>query len=299
MTFNTCIIPKLNICSFLSGFCQGFASSMWLNFNRFGSIMNATSLFSLGQMNWSMPSAMDIGTFPSLFSYSLNNFYQGNTYNFNNDVSLFTNNNCNYINTNGGWSTTPQYNVYGPTPSVKYDKAPAPKDDKAKKIVGHRNIDHDCFKNPPNGTVKKTLPNGQEILAFSNCNAQQCNDDWADLQEYLMQVADEMGLTLVYVSLARTNAEQQTLYSKNPTYTAKPGTSAHNYGIASDIALYDKNGHKIDPHSETMAEFARKVKKLSSDIEWGGDWASIGDGERHHFNIKNRKKYQIPENLVT
>lgn len=316
MTFSTNLFAKLNNCSLLRSFCQGFTSTMWFNMNSFSPMMmnsaslfslgwmnccspmmNSTSLFSLGSMNYSPPQTPYTDTLPTLYTDSLANCYQGGMYNFNNSTSLFANNNVNYFN--GCWGgALPQVSMWNVMPQITNNGTPTSKANKSKKIVGHRNIAHDCCKNPPAGTIKKTLPNGQEVLAFSNCNTEQCNEDWADLQEYLMQAADDMGLTLVYVSLARTNAEQQTLYNQNPTYTAKPGTSAHNYGIASDIALYDKNGHKIDPHSETMAEFARKVKKLSSDIEWGGDWANIGDGERHHFNIKNRKKYQTEDNLV-
>lgn len=165
------------------------------------------------------------------------------------------------------------------------------------------NVEHKCFKNAPAGTKLQTLPNGQKVLTDGNCRLKGCHPDWANMQKYMMQAADELGYTLVYNDVARTVSESNQLYSNatDKRTVAKGGTSAHNYGIAADIRLY-KDGKFISPKNDkdnAYGKFAEKVKTLSkNEIEWGGDWKDIGYAERHHFNIRNRKKYEVAENLV-
>lgn len=147
------------------------------------------------------------------------------------------------------------------------------------------------------GLTEKTLPNDLKVQACRWSKFDKCQPEWLDLQKYMLQAAEELGLTLVYSDVTRTVEESNKGRAKKGNLVAKGGESPHNYGVAADIVLF-KDGKAIGATSDLQKQFANRVKELSGNkIAWGGDWKK--KGESHHFELKGwREKYKKPEYLV-
>ena len=143
-----------------------------------------------------------------------------------------------------------------------------------------------------------TLPNGTKVLGTCLTRFDKCQSEWLKLQKYMIQAADEMGLTLVYGDVVRTVAQSNYGRKKKGGKVAPGKESPHNYGVAADIVLFD-HGKVIDKASKTQKKFAKRVKELSGDkIKWGGDFVNKPD-EEHHFELADwRDKYYNPRYLV-
>jgi peptidoglycan L-alanyl-D-glutamate endopeptidase CwlK len=89
------------------------------------------------------------------------------------------------------------------------------------------------------------------------------------------------GFRVVLTSGTRTMGEQRKLYAQGRTAPgaivtkAKPGDSAHNFGLAFDFAFGDGSGSPTWPESGPWGKVASVGKALG--LVWGGDWTSFKD----------------------
>ncbi|QPX71670.1 endolysin [Bacillus phage SP8] len=89
------------------------------------------------------------------------------------------------------------------------------------------------------------------------------------------------GIYVQYSAGYRSYAEQNALYAQGRTKpgsivtNARGGYSNHNFGLAVDYFLYDKNGNA---HWNVNSDWKR-VAQIAKDLgfEWGGDWKSFYD----------------------
>lgn len=167
------------------------------------------------------------------------------------------------------------------------------------KVAGtFSNIDNVTYSFRVNNSVKEiNLPNGTKVLGYRFTKFDNCQPEWIELQKYMAQAANEMGLTLVYGDVNRTVSQSDAGRKNKGDVVAKGGESPHNYGVAADIVLF-QNGKTINKKSAIQRQFAQRVKELSNNkIEWGGDWNK--DNEEHHFNIRNwEQNYKKPCYLI-
>lgn len=287
MTFSTNLFAKLNNCSLLRSFCQGFTSTMWFNMNAFSPMMmnsaslfslgwmnccspmmNSTSLFSLGSMNYSPPQTPYTDTLPTLYTDSLANCYQGGMYNFNNSTSLFANNNVNYFN--GCWGgALPQLNTWN-TPQFTYNNSrrtssPRTKGSGSVKIEERTSI-----------TVEGI---DYSIMGQYASQVKLLRPEMQRKVELMFKHAKEKGWTLTLSSGYRSTAEQKKLYDRwiageyDVPVVAKPGTSRHEFGCAVDI--------NVSGNGASAAEMGRYGRSIG--LRWGGDWSS--NREEWHFDL--------------
>ena len=93
--------------------------------------------------------------------------------------------------------------------------------------------------------------------------------------------AKELGYTLVLIDGFRSHATQAAAKRRKPKLCASPYKSAHEYGVAVDIALY-KNGKKVSDIKREVPEFGNYAQSIG--LEWGAGWNS--KYEPWHFNMK-------------
>lgn len=163
-----------------------------------------------------------------------------------------------------------------------------------------------------NKISEKTLPDGTVILTHSFSRLEKCQPEWLDLQKYMVQAANELGLTLVYSDVCRTVAQSNKSRAAKGTHVAKGKDSPHNYGVAADIILL-KDGKRINEkpkgnEPDLQAQFADRVSELSGGkIAWGGDkeyYPNLYKKERHHFelrdwNVKGNENFcKTPDRLI-
>lgn len=151
------------------------------------------------------------------------------------------------------------------------------------------------------GVTEKTLLNGLTVLACRWSRFDKCQKEWLDMQKHILKAAEELGLTVVYSDVERTNAESEAGYQQKGNMVVRRG-GAHNHGVAADIRLF-KDGKPISSTSDLQRQFAARVKELSGGkITWGGDFGgtatvngkqvSRASVEGHHFELTNwREKY--------
>jgi peptidoglycan L-alanyl-D-glutamate endopeptidase CwlK len=104
----------------------------------------------------------------------------------------------------------------------------------------------------------------------------------------LIKVAKREGINILITQGLRTIEEQNQLYAKGRTApgkkvtNAKGGYSYHNYGLAFDFAIYNKDGRTLNWNVDN--EWMR-VGELgeSLGLEWGGRWTSFKDYP--HFQL--------------
>ncbi len=89
-------------------------------------------------------------------------------------------------------------------------------------------------------------------------------------EQSLAQHGLQMRVTMAYRSLA----EQANLYAKGRTApgrivtNAKPGSSAHNYGLAADFCF--TAGKPYDGHNAEWQQFGKLAEQAG--LEWAGSW---------------------------
>ena len=95
------------------------------------------------------------------------------------------------------------------------------------------------------------------------------------------------GFPVTITSGRRTMAEQQKLFDQgrvtpgNVVTNARPGESAHNFGLAFDFAFLNAVGRPSWPEDGPWAEAAAIGKRMG--LSWGGDWKSFKD--RPHLEM--------------
>jgi peptidoglycan L-alanyl-D-glutamate endopeptidase CwlK len=115
---------------------------------------------------------------------------------------------------------------------------------------------------------------------------------------FLKALADD-GMDVIVTSTLRTMDEQQQLYDQGRTTpgrivtNAKPGSSAHNYGLALDacpllhgkLAYLGPDGDEVsDPIWQRYGMIARACM-----LEWGGDWNRNREGP--HVQMVNWRAF--------
>ncbi|MFD9624598.1 M15 family metallopeptidase [Peribacillus muralis] len=111
----------------------------------------------------------------------------------------------------------------------------------------------------------------------------------AQKKDELIQQANELGIPIIITAGYRSVEEQNELYEKGRLSTgnivtyAKGGESLHNFGLAIDFALLNKQGEAIwdmeydgnDNGKSDWMEVVTVAKELGFD--WGGDWPGFKD----------------------
>ena len=94
-----------------------------------------------------------------------------------------------------------------------------------------------------------------------------------DLKPYMKDIlvkldkkAKELGYSLVVIDGFRSHATQAAAKKRKPKLCAPAGKSAHEYGVAVDLALYDSNGKQVS--IDKVLPFATYAQSLG--LEWGG-----------------------------
>jgi predicted chitinase len=110
----------------------------------------------------------------------------------------------------------------------------------------------------------------------------------AKIIEFVIRAEKEIGTRIRITSTLRTFPEQQKLYDQGRgddpgkvVTNAKPGSSAHNYGLAIDILDCGKSGKEGLWNSPNEAQIVSLAKSIG--FSWGGDWTSFTD--KPHFDI--------------
>lgn len=144
---------------------------------------------------------------------------------------------------------------------------------------------------------EKTLPDGTIILIHEFSKLEKCQPQWLNLQKYMVQAANELGLTLIYSDMCRTVKQSDKSRAEKGDHVAPGGKSPHNYGVAADIVLL-KDGVEIPNNSPLRKEFADRVSVLSGGkIAWGGNpkyYHTLYKKERHHFELRDWNKKSSP-----
>ena len=98
--------------------------------------------------------------------------------------------------------------------------------------------------------------------------------------------AREHGITINIISGTRTYAEQDALYAQgrtrpgNVVTNARGGYSNHNFGIAFDIGLFERNQYL----GESPMYKAVGTLGVELGLEWGGNWKTIVD--QPHYQLR-------------
>ncbi|MBK5459651.1 M15 family metallopeptidase [Peribacillus sp. TH27] len=111
----------------------------------------------------------------------------------------------------------------------------------------------------------------------------------AEKKEKLIQQANEKGILVIITAGFRTLEEQNDLYEKGRLKSgsivtnARGGESLHNFGLAIDFALLNKQGEAIwnmeyDGNDNGESDWM-EVVSIAKDLgfEWGGDWSGFKD----------------------
>lgn len=137
------------------------------------------------------------------------------------------------------------------------------------------------------GVVCKEV-NGYKVNTFRYTNLQGLRADMKEKVVAMSKKAEQLGYTMVISDGFRSHEQQATAKKKKPTLCAAPGKSAHEYGAAIDIALYDKNGKQISvKYVKEFANYATQTLGLG----WGQNWQS--KKEDWHFELANYRN--LPE----
>ncbi len=99
--------------------------------------------------------------------------------------------------------------------------------------------------------------------------------------EEIIRRAYKQGIYVLFSDGYRSHAEQNALYAQGRTKpgnivtNAKGGQSLHNYGLALDMFITNKEGTTATWPTNKLREVAQIAKSLG--FEWGGDWTSFKD----------------------
>lgn len=144
--------------------------------------------------------------------------------------------------------------------------------------------------------VRETEINGHKVYACRWSNFSNSQPEWLDLQKYMIEAAEELGLTLVYSDMDRSVSASDAARREKGDIVAPGGKSPHNYGAAVDICLF-KDGVAVSAKSALFRQFAELAKAKSGNrIEWGGEWSK--KDEEHHFELRDWEKYKNQENMI-
>jgi peptidoglycan L-alanyl-D-glutamate endopeptidase CwlK len=115
-----------------------------------------------------------------------------------------------------------------------------------------------------------------------------------------LEAAKRARLDILIYCTTRSLAEQQVLYNQGRTTPgkvitkAKPGESAHNFGLAFDGAPLI--GGKIDWDSDNPIWTRYGLIAAAVGLEWAGNWTSFK--EYPHIQLPNWEQYKPKEEKV-
>lgn len=145
------------------------------------------------------------------------------------------------------------------------------------------------------GVTERTI-NGSKVYACRWSSFSKSQPEWLGLQRYMIEAAEELGLTLVYSDMDRSVSASNAARKKKGNIVAAGGKSPHNYGTACDICLF-KDGVAVSAKSALFRQFAELAKQKSGNkIAWGGDWRK--KNEEHHFELRDWKKYKTNQHRI-
>lgn len=138
-----------------------------------------------------------------------------------------------------------------------------------------------------NISSKEVTINGTTVHKLGGANLNDLQPDLKDSLVKLTKLADQHGYKLVVSDGHRSISEQADLKRRKPSLAATPGKSAHNYGCAIDIALYEKSTSKqVDI---TKLPWFYNYAKDTLGLAWGQDWKNHIK-ESWHFERKDWNK---------
>ena len=138
-----------------------------------------------------------------------------------------------------------------------------------------------------NISSKEVKINGTTVHKLGGANLNDLQPDLKDSLVKLTQLADQHGYKLVVSDGHRSISEQADLKRRKPSLAATPGKSAHNYGCAIDIALYEKSTSK--QADITKLPWFYNYAKDTLGLAWGQDWKNHIK-ESWHFERKDWNK---------
>jgi peptidoglycan L-alanyl-D-glutamate endopeptidase CwlK len=101
------------------------------------------------------------------------------------------------------------------------------------------------------------------------------------------------GVTLLVTCTRRSNKEQAELYARGRTTAgprvtnAKPGSSAHNYGLAMDVVPLRAGKAIWDAKAPEWQVYGEEVRRVG--LEWAGDWTRFR--EFPHCQVPNWRRH--------
>ena len=146
---------------------------------------------------------------------------------------------------------------------------------KAKTKKAEKSLDRSIY-------VAEEIVNGYYIQKAKYSNITNIKPYMKEALVKMDKKAKELGYTMVIVDGYRSHATQVDLKKRKPKLAASPGKSAHEYGVAVDVALF-KNGERVKDIKKEVPEFGNYAQSLGMD--WGATWKS--KYEPWHFNLDN------------
>ena len=111
------------------------------------------------------------------------------------------------------------------------------------------------------------------------------------LKDKVLVWAEREGIVVKIISGTRSFIEQDRLYNQGRTTkgskvtNVKGGGSYHNYGVAFDLGLFNKDGQYITSDEPYKALY--EACKAPDGMVWGGNWKSLKDTP--HYQIAKYK----------
>lgn len=130
--------------------------------------------------------------------------------------------------------------------------------------------------------IKEEITPGNYITKGKYLNVSNLKPYMKDALVKLDKKAKELGYTMAVIDGFRSHETQAAAKKKKPKLCAPAGKSAHEYGVAVDLALF-KDGKQVTDIYKVVPEFGRYAQSLG--LEWGAEWKS--KYEPWHFNFNN------------
>lgn len=282
----------LNFGGFNNSFCSTFRLPMWGNFNwqfpqfsgwqpqvpvqmPFFNFFQQPSYFMPQQINF------NTGLFNSSYSAYNSGFVSPSVYPNISSTPLFNFNNSSYN------FLSPNLNTNKLADNIALlNKNTESGDINAK----DKNVKNDNFKPKVSSSdlsisslsiIKEEVEPGYSVHKGRYINIKDLKPDMKNTLVKLDKKAKELGYTMVVIDGFRSHATQAAAYRRKPNLCARAGKSAHEYGAAVDLALYDKNGKQIS--IDRVPEFGKYAQSLN--LVWGATWSN--KKEPWHFNFVN------------
>ena len=235
--------------------------SIWDNYPVFvPSFIPQFNIFDLSFNNFTFP---NINFLPPLFDFSIFNRQQSPT--LPQQIELNVNQNENILEPTDSDVDAAKIEITKPTET------------KAKTKKADESLKSSLY-------IAEEIVPGYFVQKGKNININKLKPYMKDALVKMDKKAKELGYTMVVVDGFRSHAVQAAAKKRKPKLCAPAGKSAHEYGVAVDVALF-KNGKQVDIYKH-VPEFGYYAQSLG--LEWGAAWKS--KYEPWHFNFKDWKE---------